>query len=314
MSKERLPAERIQKALARQGVASRRQIENLIAEGKLLLNGKQAVIGDQVSPGDVVMLEGKKIVIRNDENQLPRVIAYHKPEGEICSRNDPQGRPTIFDKLPHILHARWVAIGRLDINTAGLILLTDNGELANKLMHPSSKVEREYIVRTLGVATQDMMKQLVNKVELEDGPARFEEVTYVGGGEGVNHWYHITILEGRNREVRRMWEAVGLQVSRLKRVRYGTVTLASTHRLGTVKELQERAVIELAASVGLAYSKSPAADTTSHRGKARPSVSKFTDKSSSKTTGKSVTTARSSAAGKRASPASSRTAKTKRRS
>lgn len=313
MNKERLPKERIQKALARQGVASRRQVESLIAEGRLLLNGKPAVVGDQVSPGDVVVLEGKKIVIRNDENQLPRVIAYHKPEGEICTRNDPQGRPTIFDNLPHIVHARWVAIGRLDINTAGLILLTDNGELANKLMHPSSKVEREYIVRTLGVATQDVMKQLVNNVELEDGPAHFEEVTYVGGGEGVNHWYHITILEGRNREVRRMWEAVGLQVSRLKRVRYGTVTLASTHRLGSVKELPEKAVIELAASVGLTYSKSTAADTSARRSKARSSDSKFSEKRSVKSDRKPIATSRRNNAGSRARPASSATAKTKRR-
>lgn len=313
MNKERLPKERIQKALARQGVASRRQIENLIAEGKLLLNGKPVVVGDQVSPGDVVVLEGKKIVIRNDENQLPRVIAYHKPEGEICSRNDPQGRPTIFDNLPHIVHARWVAIGRLDINTAGLILLTDNGELANKLMHPSSKVEREYLVRTLGVATQDVMKQLVNKVELEDGPAHFEEVTYVGGGEGVNHWYHVTILEGRNREVRRLWEAVGLQVSRLKRLRYGTVTLASTHRLGTVKELPEKAVKELAAIVDLSYSKASAADAPARRGKVRVSDSQFSDKRTAQSGRKPTAATRSRTEGKRTQSASSRTAKTKRR-
>jgi 23S rRNA pseudouridine2605 synthase len=260
--------ERIQKALARQGVASRRHIETLIAEGKLRLNGEIAVAGDQVSPGDVVMLEGKKIVIRNDDQQLPRVIAYHKPEGEICSRDDPQGRPTIFAKLPRLVHARWVAIGRLDINTAGLILLTDNGELANKLMHPSSRVEREYIVRTIGMASSAVMQQLVNNVDLEDGPARFEEVTYVGGGEGVNHWYHVTILEGRNREVRRMWEAVGQKVSRLKRVRYGTVALASTHRQRAVKELHEREVIALAESVGLHYTKDGAVKATPRRSRA----------------------------------------------
>jgi len=314
MSKDRKPAERIQKALARQGVASRRQIENLIAEGKLLLNGQKAVAGDQVSPGDVVMLDGKKIVIRNDDDQLPRVIAYHKPEGEICSRNDPQGRPTIFDNLPRLVHSRWVAIGRLDINTAGLILLTDNGELANKLMHPSSQVEREYIVRTLGMATQDMMKQLVNKVELEDGPARFEEVTYVGGGEGVNHWYHVTIMEGRNREVRRMWDAVGLQVSRLKRVRYGTVTLASTHRQGAVKELPEKAVIELAASVGLNYSKARNDNASQRHGKPKLAASKSVGRITGRSVRKTDNTSRSNAAGKRPQQGRSTAARAKRHS
>jgi 23S rRNA pseudouridine2605 synthase len=314
MSKERKPAERIQKALARQGVASRRQIETLIADGKLLLNGKKVVAGDQVSAGDVVMLDGKKIVIRNDDDQLPRVIAYHKPEGEICSRNDPQGRPTIFDRLPRIVHSRWVAIGRLDINTAGLILLTDNGELANKLMHPSSQVEREYIVRTLGMATQDMMKQLVNKVELEDGPARFEEVTYVGGGEGVNHWYHVTIMEGRNREVRRMWDAVGLQVSRLKRVRYGTVTLASTHRQGAVKELTEKAVIELAASVGINYSKNRHDDAAPKRSKTRVVMARPEGKASGRGDSKTAVSSRGSTVGRRPPRGGSTTAKTKRRS
>ncbi len=290
--------ERIQKALARQGVASRRHIETLIAEGKLRLNGEIAVAGDQVSPGDVVMLEGKKIVIRDDDNQMPRVIAYHKPEGEICSRDDPQGRPTIFDKLPRIVHARWVAIGRLDINTAGLILLTDNGELANKLMHPSSQVEREYIVRTIGMASSAVMQQLVNKVDLEDGPARFETVDYVGGGEGVNHWYHVTILEGRNREVRRMWEAVGLKVSRLKRVRYGTVSLASTHRQRAVKELHEREVIALADSVGLQYSKEGAVKAVPRRSRSDVSGSTKTAKFSGKTPSKVAPDTRRTASSK----------------
>ena len=243
--------ERIQKALARQGVASRRHIEALITEGKLRLNGEIAVAGDQVSPGDVVMLEGKKIVIRDDDNQMPRVIAYHKPEGEICSRDDPQGRPTIFDKLPRIVHARWVAIGRLDINTAGLILLTDNGELANKLMHPSSQVEREYIVRTIGMASSAVMQQLVNKVDLEDGPARFETVDYVGGGEGVNHWYHVTILEGRNREVRRLWESQEVTVSRLKRVRFGPIFLPAKVRKGEWIDLTEKDIKVLIEAAGV---------------------------------------------------------------
>ena len=281
--------ERIQKALARQGVASRRQIETLIAEGKLRLNGELAQTGDQVEPGDVVLLDGKKIIIRDDDNQLPRIIAYHKPEGEICSRNDPQGRPTIFDKLPHIVHGRWVAIGRLDINTAGLILLTDNGELANKLMHPSSQVEREYIVRTLGMATEPMLQQLVNEVQLEDGPAHFEQISYVGGGEGVNHWYHVMIMEGRNREVRRLWEAVGLQVSRLKRVRYGTVALTSTHRQRMVKELPEKNVIELAASVGMNYAKNSPAKAPARRGDSKANAGRNSRQRSDVTTTRTAT-------------------------
>lgn len=244
--------ERIQKALARQGLGSRRQIEGWIKEGKIQLNGEVANIGDQVKPGDQVMYSGRKIIIKAADEKFPRVIAYHKPEGEVCSRSDPEGRPTIFENLPGLKHSRWVAVGRLDLNTSGLILLTDNGELANRLMHPSNTIEREYAVRTLGVATDEMLHRLTHGVELEDGKARFEEVVD-SGGQGVNHWYHVVLMEGRNREVRRMWEAVGLKVSRLMRVRYGSVVLNKSQRPGKSRELTEKQVIELASLVDLHY-------------------------------------------------------------
>ncbi len=244
--------ERIQKALARQGLGSRRQIESWIKEGKIQLNGEVANIGDQVKPGDQVMYSGRKIIIKAADEKFPRVIAYHKPEGEVCSRSDPEGRPTIFENLPGLKHSRWVAVGRLDLNTSGLILLTDNGELANRLMHPSNTIEREYAVRTLGVATDEMLHRLTHGVELEDGKARFEEVVD-SGGQGVNHWYHVVLMEGRNREVRRMWEAVGLKVSRLMRVRYGSVVLNKSQRPGKSRELTEKQVIELASLVDLHY-------------------------------------------------------------
>jgi len=246
--------ERIQKALARQGVASRRQIESWIQDGHIQINGKPAVLGDQVEAGDVVMIDGRKVVIRDDTQQLPRVIAYNKQEDEITTKSDPQDRPTVFAHLPRLHHGRWVAVGRLDINTTGLILFTDNGELANRLMHPSSEIDREYLVRTMGLASDETLRQLTHGVELEDGPARFEEVNYVGGGQGINHWYTVIIMEGRKREVRRLWEAVGIKVSRLKRVRYGPIALASTHKPGKVKELSAEDVIMLAERVGLNFS------------------------------------------------------------
>lgn len=266
--------ERIQKALARQGLGSRRQVEAWISEGKIQLNGEVAKLGDQVKPGDTVMFSGRKIIIKSTESKLPRVIAYHKPEGQVCSRQDPEGRPTIFENLPGLKHSRWVAVGRLDLNTSGLILLTDEGELANRLMHPSSQIEREYAVRTLGTATEEVMRKLTHGVELEDGLARFEEIVD-SGGQGANHWYHVVLMEGRNREVRRMWEAVGLKVSRLMRVRFGPVILNKSQRPGKSRELTEKQVIELAAMVGMHYempekpdsekSKDKPAKTVAHR-------------------------------------------------
>ena len=244
--------ERIQKALARQGLGSRRQIERLIEQGEIKLNDKVAQLGDQVQAGDVVLHGSRKIIIREVTNQPPKVLMYHKPEGEVCTTSDPEGRPTIFDKLPPVRYGRWVAVGRLDLNTSGLILLTDNGELANRLMHPSSIIEREYAVRILGTVTDEILKKITQGVELEDGPARFEEVVD-SGGQGANHWYHVVLMEGRNREVRRIWEAVGLKVSRLMRVRYGNIILNKSQRAGQYRELTDKKVIELAALVGLKY-------------------------------------------------------------
>ena len=244
--------ERIQKAMARQGLGSRRQIEAWIEKGEMTLNGEVAQLGDHVTAGDVVMHSGRKIVIKGSEHKLPRVLMYHKPEGEVCSRSDPDGRPTIFENLPGLKHSRWVAVGRLDLNTSGLILVTDDGDLANRLMHPSSQMQREYAVRVLGEVTNDMIKQLTHGVKLDDGPARFEEVVD-SGGEGANHWYHVVLMEGRNREVRRMWEAVGVKVSRLMRVRYANAILTKSQRPGQSRELSDKKVVELAEMVGMKF-------------------------------------------------------------
>ena len=284
--------ERIQKALARQGLGSRRQIEAWISEGKIQLNGDIAKLGDHVQPGDTVMYTGRKIIIKSTELKIPRVIAYHKPEGQVCTRQDPEGRPTIYENLPGLKHSRWVAIGRLDLNTSGLILLTDEGELANLLMHPSSQIEREYAVRTLGTASEEMLKMLTHGVQLEDGLARFEEIVD-SGGQGANHWYHVMLMEGRNREVRRMWEAVGLKVSRLMRVRFGPVILNKSQRPGVTRELTAKQVIELASMVGLHYempekpesdkSKTKPVKTVAHRKSGPPQGRKSDQKSDQKT-------------------------------
>lgn len=252
--------ERIQKALARQGLGSRRQIETWIKAGEIRLNGEVIGLGQQVETGDVVMHSGRKIIIKETNLTLPRVLMYHKPEGEICTRNDPEGRPTIFDKAPGLKHSRWIAVGRLDINTSGLILLTDDGDLANKLMHPSSELQREYAVRVMGTATEEQLTKLTNGVELEDGKARFEEILEVATSDdhknSFNRWYHVVLMEGRNREVRRMWEAVDLKVSRLMRVRYGSVMMTKSNRPGRFYELEPSDIRELAELAGIEYSKS----------------------------------------------------------
>jgi len=254
--------ERIQKVLARQGLGSRRQIEAWIKEGLISLNGNVVELGQQVEVGDVVMYNGRKIIIRDAEQALPRVLTYHKPEGEVCTRSDPEGRPTIFDSLPGLKHSRWVAVGRLDINTSGLILLTDNGDLANKLMHPSAQMEREYAVRVMGAATKEQLEMLTTGVELEDGPARFDEIVERSFAEeertnrsSINHWYHVVLMEGRNREVRRLWEAVDLKVSRLMRVRYGSVIMTKNQRPGQTRELDPADIRELATLAGVEYAK-----------------------------------------------------------
>ena len=282
-----MTTERIQKALARQGLGSRRQVEKWISEGKIALNGKTASVGEPVKAGDRIMFNGRKLIITEPSLQIPQVIAYHKPVGEVCSRRDPEGRPTIFDKLPKLKQSRWISIGRLDLNTSGLILLTDNGELANRLMHPSRQIAREYAVRTLGRASEDVLKKLTHGIELEDGQARFEEVVDTDpDARGVNHWYHVVLMEGRNREVRRMWEAVGLQVSRLMRVRYGNILLEKGHKQGRVKEVAPGKIIELAAMVDMEFQqddgKSVEKNRTTRAGRGRNYS--YKNKSKNKTT------------------------------
>jgi 23S rRNA pseudouridine2605 synthase len=243
--------ERLQKVLANAGFGSRREIERWIKEGKVKINGKLAKLGDRVQGDDLVQVGNRRVKIDRISNIQRRVIVYNKPEGEVVTRFDPERRPTVFRNLPKLKGSgRWIAVGRLDINSSGLVLFTTDGELANRLMHPSKAVEREYAVRVLGEVTNDMLEALVHGVELEDGPARFEEIVE-SGGKGANRWFHLVIMEGRNREVRRMWEAVGAKVNRLKRVRYGPIMLGDRLHVGKYRDLEQEEVSELLAMVGL---------------------------------------------------------------
>ena len=232
------------------GFGSRREIERWIEQGRIKINGETCTLGDTVKPGDKVHVDSKRIIVREQKPESTRVIMYHKPEGEVCTRSDPEGRPTVFDHLPKSGRSRWVGIGRLDINTSGLMLFTTNGELANRLMHPSNQVEREYAVRVNGSITKEDLRQLLSEVTLEDGPAHFDDIQD-GGGEGYNHWYYVVIREGRKREVRRLWEAIGARVSRLIRVRYGNIILPKSLRKGRVKDLDASEINQLGESVGL---------------------------------------------------------------
>ncbi len=240
--------QRVQKLLADAGVGSRREIERWINDGRLTINGLPAVLGAKAVVSDRFALDGDPIRIRDRDEVERRVIAYHKPLGELTTRNDPDGRPTVFEKLPRLRGSRWIAIGRLDFNTSGLLLFTNDGALANLLMHPKQEIAREYAVRTSGVTRQAALDQLAKGVLLEDGPARFESIAD-GGGEGVNHWYRVVLREGRNREVRRMFEAVGTTVSRLMRVRFGPILLDPWLKRGMTRELtaEEVAGLEIAA-------------------------------------------------------------------
>lgn len=236
-----LPTIKLQKALADAGRGSRREIEAWIAEGRVTVNGEPAHVGQRVSAADKVKVDGRLVQLKAGQDRLPRILLYHKPEGEIVSRDDPEGRPTVFEKLPRIHNGRWIAIGRLDFNSCGLMLFSSSGELANRLMHPRYGLEREYAVRVLGQPDEEALARLRQGVELEDGLARFNRFDEAGG-EGANRWFNVTISEGRNREVRRMFEAVGLTVSRLMRVRYGPVVLPSHLKRGQWHELDEREV------------------------------------------------------------------------
>ena len=237
MKTEQVP-ERIQKFLSRAGVGSRRQIETWIKEGRIKVNGKPAQLGDHISSADKVKLDNRFIRLSDPAKEKIKVLAYYKPSGEICARRDPKHKKTVFDSLPKLKNGRWVNIGRLDINTIGLLLFTNDGEFANQLMHPSSEVEREYAVRVLGKASQSQLHAMQKGVKLEDGPARFTDIVE-SGGEGVNQWYHVVIMEGRNREVRRLWESQGLKVSRLMRVRFGSYILPRSKRPGNFWDLDD---------------------------------------------------------------------------
>lgn len=245
-------SEKLQKVLARAGQGSRREIETLIAAGRVSVDGKIATLGDRVTivPGLKIRVDGKIVAVKEPEAQVCRVLAYYKPEGELCTRNDPEGRPTVFDRLPKLRDARWIAVGRLDVNTCGLLLFTTDGELANRLMHPSQEVEREYAVRVFGTVEENHLRQLSRGVQLEDGPASFKTIRFTGG-EGINQWYNVTLTEGRNREVRRLWEAVGVQVSRLIRVRYGDIHLPKGIPRGGWSELDLTQTNYLRQLVGL---------------------------------------------------------------
>ncbi len=243
------PGEKLQKILARLGYGSRRELEQWIADGRVSVDGKVAHLGDRVTPEQQLRVDGHP-VMQPREGLRRRVLAYYKPEGEVCSRSDPQGRPTIFDHLPGLRAGRWVSVGRLDLNSQGLLLLTNDGELANRLMHPRYEIEREYAVRVLGEVSDAMIEQLKKGVELEDGLAKFDTIVDAGG-EGANHWYHVTLHEGRNREVRRMWEAVGARVSRLTRVRFGPLVLPRNLRVGNWEQLDENTLAPLLEKVGL---------------------------------------------------------------
>ncbi|QHE85814.1 rRNA pseudouridine synthase [Hydrogenophaga sp. BPS33] len=278
---------KLHKVLAQAGMGSRLEMEQLILEGRISVNGEPAHIGQRIQFGDVIKVNGKPVRVRMTPPP-PRVLAYHKPAGEVVSHDDPQNRPTVFRRLPRLMQGKWQSVGRLDLNTEGLLLLTNSGELANRLMHPRFGLQREYAVRVLGALSNEEKQRLLDGVQLDDGVAQFASIED-GGGEGANCWYRVTIGEGRNREVRRMFEAVGHAVSRLIRIRYGAVMLPRGLKRGVWLELDERDIARLSAAAGLergddsARGPRPGGRHPSQRGKqnakgARPQGSGFGDR------------------------------------
>ena len=242
-------AERLQKWLAAQGLGSRRQAEVWIAAGRITIDGAVATLGQKVSGDERITLDGR-VLRGSSARRQPKVLMYHKPAGEICTRNDPQGRPTVFDGLPRLARGRWIGVGRLDLQTAGLLLVSNDGELVHRLMHPSTGLPREYAVRVLGEVDAGTLRRLRAGVKLEDGPACFDAIDF-DGGEGSNRWYKVTVHEGRNRLVRRLWEAVGHRVSRLIRVRYGPISMPRDLRTGKSRFLDAVQMQRLYESAGL---------------------------------------------------------------
>ena len=245
-------SEKLHKMLAAAGFGSRREMEALIAAGAISINGQTAQVGDRVKPADIIRVHGR-VVHLPWQKTLPRVLMYHKPEGEIVSRDDPEGRPSVFDRLPRLKGQRWISVGRLDYNTEGLLVFTTHGELANRLSHPRYEVEREYAVRILGELDRKQTDRLLSGIELDDGIARVDSIV-PAGGEGANHWYRLVLKEGRNREVRRLFEALGLTVSRLIRVRFGPIAMPPRLKRGMLQDLSAKEVEQLLEWCGLGLS------------------------------------------------------------
>ena len=240
--------QKLQKVLANLGLGSRRTMERWIQEGRVTVDGSLATLGDRIRAGQSLRLDGKPLEV--DASEQVRLLLYHKPVREVCSRDDPEGRKTVFERLPKLQSGRWISVGRLDFNTSGVLLFTTDGALANALMHPSNAIEREYLVRVMGRVDEPMLERLKDGVELDDGPARFSDIQE-GGGDGINRFFYVVLTEGRNREVRRLWESQGTTVSRLKRVRYGEVFLPSKLKKGQWLELPQRDVDVIYQMAGL---------------------------------------------------------------
>ena len=240
--------QKLQKVLANLGLGSRRTMERWIQEGRVTVDGSLATLGDRIRAGQSLRLDGKPLEV--DASEQVRLLLYHKPVREVCSRDDPEGRKTVFERLPKLQSGRWISVGRLDFNTSGVLLFTTDGALANSLMHPSNAIEREYLVRVMGRVDEPMLERLKDGVELDDGPARFSDIQE-GGGDGINRFFYVVLTEGRNREVRRLWESQGTTVSRLKRVRYGEVFLPSKLKKGQWLELPQRDVDVIYQMAGL---------------------------------------------------------------
>lgn len=260
-----MTTEKLQKVLARAGLGSRREIETWIRDGRVVVNGRTATLGDRVAADARVRVDGRPVRIRSAPAATPEVLVYHKPEGEVTTRSDPEGRATVFERLPRLRSARWIAVGRLDVNTSGLLLFTTDGELANRLMHPRYELPREYAVRIYGHVDQGMQERLIAGVELDDGPAAFERIEPLSNTEGANDWFRVRLRGGRRREVRRLWMSQGVAVSRLIRVQYGPVALPPGLRQGQHSRLGEGEVRELCRLVGLDTSPASAGPKPSGR-------------------------------------------------